>query len=318
MNPSTKKVIVIDTCHSVLLDKLSDFGFEVDYAPEISFNSFVKIAKQYSGIILRSRFRLDKKLLFSLSNLEFIGRIGAGMESIDTTAAETRGITCFNSPEGNRDALAEHALGMLLMLFNNLHRANAQVKNGIWKREENRGLEIKEKTIGIIGFGNMGQAFAQRLKGFEANILAYDKYKSQFGTEDIIECDLDEIFNNADILSLHVPLTKETQYLFNQNFIDHFNKPIFLVNTSRGKVVNTKDLVAGLESKKILGAALDVNEYEDHSFEQFKQNKIPAALSYLQNSDRVVLSPHIAGWTHESLFKLADFLAEKIIKNISL
>jgi len=253
------------------------------------------------------------------------------MENIDVAYATQKGIACVNSPEGNRDAVAEHALGMLLCLFNNITKANAEVKNGKWLREENRGIELCGKTVGIIGYGNMGAAFAQRIQGFGVKVLAYDKYKTNFGNEFVKECSLQEIFEQADVLSLHTPLTEETNYLINDTFINSFKKPIYIINAARGKCLNTADLVKNIESGKVSGACLDVLEYEAVSFEgnaflhsakPSKKNKsdeliddkdIPRPMQYLMKSDKAILTPHIAGWTHESNIKLAKFLAEKII-----
>jgi D-3-phosphoglycerate dehydrogenase len=239
--------------------------------------------------------------------------VGAGMENIDVAYAEKNGIACVNSPEGNRDAVAEHALGMLLALFNNLIKANTEVRNGKWLREENRGLELCGKTVGIIGYGNMGAAFAQRLQGFGVKVLAYDKYKTNFGNDFVKESSLQEIFEQADILSLHTPLTDETNYLINNAFIKQFKKNIYIINTARGKCLNTADLVANLESGKVLGACLDVLEYEAVSFEGIDAKEMPQPMQYLMKSDKVILTPHIAGWTKESNIKLAEFLAQKII-----
>jgi D-3-phosphoglycerate dehydrogenase len=264
-------------------------------------------------MIIRSKFKLDKDFLDRAVNLKFIARQGAGMENIDTDYAASRGILCLNSPEGNRDALGEHATGMLLSLFNHLCRADQQVRQGIWDREGNRGLEIKGKTIAIIGYGNMGSAFAQRLKGFECSIIAYDKYKSGFGNDLVEEVGMEEVFSRADVLSLHVPLTNETSYLIDKNFINKFHKNIYLVNTARGKNVKTDDLVYALKTGKIKAAALDVLEYEDTSFEELHADR-PPALDYLVKADNVLLSPHIAGFSAESKIKLARFLGEKIIK----
>jgi D-3-phosphoglycerate dehydrogenase len=256
---------------------------------------------------------MNRQLIDKATNLKFIGRVGAGMESIDVAYAESKGIKCFNSPEGNRDAVGEHALGMLIAVMNNFLHADKQVRNGEWKREENRGVEIKGKTIGIIGYGNMGSAFAKKLKGFEANVIAYDKYKFNYSDEFVKEVSLEEIFENSDILSLHVPLTDETHYMLNASFINKFKKKFWLINTSRGAVVNTNDLVAALKSGKVKGAALDVIEYEETSFETLSGKDLPDAWKYLISSDKVILTPHIAGWTVESKIKLAKVLAEKII-----
>ena len=235
------------------------------------------------------------------------------MENIDVVYAESKGIKCLCAPEGNKDAVAEQTIGMLLSLFNNLNRADKEVREGKWIREGNRGVELMGKTVGIIGYGNMGGAFAERLKGFGVNVLVYDKYKNNFGNDFIKETTLEDIFKNADILSLHTPLTDETHSLINDAFINQFSKNIFIINTARGKCMNTSDLVKNLKSGKVLGACLDVLEYEMVSFEALNTNELPEAFQYLIKSDNVLLSPHIAGWTHESNEKIARILAEKII-----
>jgi len=307
------KVLFIDSTQPILKDRLEQAGFACDYQPDMPKNEILERIGFYDGIIIRSRITLNKALLDKAKRLKFIGRVGAGMENIDVEYANSKGIKCYNSPEGNRDAVGEHALGMLLALFNKLCIANQEVKNGIWKREENRGLEIKGKTIGIIGYGNMGSAFAQRLKGFDADIITYDKYKTGFGNEYVSEVQLEDIFRETDILSLHVPLTDETQFMINSDFIDKFKKPIYLINTARGKVVKTSDLVKQLKMGKVLGAALDVLEYEQSSFENIHQSNTDKDFQFLTESNKVILSPHVAGWTHESNIKLATFLTDKII-----
>ncbi|HET6225759.1 MAG TPA: NAD(P)-dependent oxidoreductase, partial [Bacteroidia bacterium] len=269
---------------------------------------------EYDGIVIRSRIKIDKEIIDKATKLKFIARAGAGMENIDTVYAEQKGIICLHAPEGNKDAVAEHAIGMLLSLFNNLSRANKEVREGKWIREGNRGVELMGKTVGIIGYGNMGSAFAQRLKGFGVKVLAYDKYKKGFGNDFIQEVTMDKIFNEADVLSLHTPLTEETRYLINDAFIKNFKKNIYIINTARGKSLNTADLVTNLQSGKVLGACLDVLEYEMTSFEHLDVSVLPDAFKYLIQSDSVMLSSHIAGWTHESNEKIASVLAEKILK----
>jgi D-3-phosphoglycerate dehydrogenase / 2-oxoglutarate reductase len=308
-----KKVLFIDTTHPALIEELERAGFQCDYFPDYTQKQYEAILSEYSGIIIRSRILMDKHMIDKAGRLEFIGRVGAGMESIDVEYAESRGIACLNSPEGNRDAVGEHSLGMLLCLFNKLKQADLQMRQGIRDREGNRGIEIKGKNIGIIGYGNMGSAFAQRLIGFEANVMAYDKYKKDFGNNFVKEVSLEEIYATADILSFHVPLTAETLYMFNEVFIQQFKKNIYLINTSRGAVVNTEVLVNSLKSGKVKGACLDVIEYEEFSFEEMKTEKMPPAFQYLIQSEKVLLSPHVAGWTVESKYKLAKVLADKII-----
>ncbi len=249
----------------------------------------------------------------------FIARIGAGMEHIDVAYAESKGIKCLSSPEGNRNAVAEHALGMLLTLLNNISKANNEVKDGQWLREPNRGTELKGKTIGIYGYGNTGSAFAKVLMGFDVKTLAYDKYKKNFGNEFAEESLPEEIFSEADVLSLHLPLTDETKYLVDNSFLSRFQKNIYLINTSRGQIVKTDDLVKNLKSGKVSGACLDVLEYEETSFEGIKsllltpQSLINADWKYLTESRNIILTPHIAGWSFESSEKMARILAEKII-----
>ncbi|MCD4728143.1 MAG: hypothetical protein K8R46_10805 [Pirellulales bacterium] len=312
MKTKIQKILFIDSVHPVLMDDFIDMGFKCDYFPEYKKEDYELIIHKYFGIIIRSKIKLDKYFLEKADKLKFIGRVGAGLENIDVEFAEKKGIKCFNSPEGSRDAVGEHALGMLLSLFNNLNRADKEVRQGKWKREKNRGTEIKDKTIGIIGYGNMGSAFAEKISGFGAEVIAYDKYKFNYSDKFVIETDLETIFKETDILSLHVPLTEETTYMVDDNFINKFKKEIYLINTSRGKVVKTNDLVKNIQSCKIKGAALDVLEYEDLSYENLDKNNFTDAFKFLINSDKVILSPHIAGWTYESEYKLAKVLVDKI------
>jgi D-3-phosphoglycerate dehydrogenase / 2-oxoglutarate reductase len=307
------KILFIDTAHPVLMDDLTINGFECHYFQNFERSDYEKIIAAYTGIIIRGKIKLDKDFLSKAKNLKFIGRVGAGMENIDLDYCSETGIECFNAPEGNRDAVAEHAVGMLLMLMNKLRKADREVRQGIWLRAENRGLEIKGKTVAIIGYGNMGSAFAKRLRGFECRILAYDKYKTGFSDIFVEETTMKTIFEKADILSLHVPLTHETTWLVDNKYLNRFSKNILLINTARGKVVKTADLVKKLKSGKVIGAALDVLEYEKLSFEGIESSQLPEDFQYLINSDDVVLSPHIAGWTHESHYKLAKVIADKIL-----
>ncbi|MFN7014043.1 MAG: 2-hydroxyacid dehydrogenase, partial [Bacteroidia bacterium] len=305
--------LLIDTVHPALNEILSKKGIVCDLDNTSSKEDILLKIQKYVGIVIRSRFKIDKDFLDKAKHLKFIARAGAGMENIDVPYAESIGIKCVHAPEGNRDAVGEHALAMLLMLFNNLKQADSEVRNGIWKREENRGYELKAKTVGIIGYGNMGSAFAQRLKGFEVEVLVFDKYKKNFGNEFIKESTLEELFEKADVLSLHVPLTDETKYMVNAKFLNSFKKPIYIINTARGKVLNTADLVEGIKNKKVLGACLDVLEYESISFENIDTKKLPEPFKYLIKSDKVILSPHIAGWTFESHLKISEVLAKKIL-----
>lgn len=308
-----KKILFIDSNHPRLHEMLLEKGFQCDLFYDKPADELKKMVPNYEGIVLRSKFKITKEIIDSAPNLKCIARVGAGMENIDVAYAEKKGIACVNSPEGNRDAVAEHALGMLLCLFNNITKANAEVHAGTWLREENRGVELCGKTVGIIGYGNMGVAFAKRLQGFGVNVLAYDKYKTNFGNEFVKESTFEEIFQQTDVLSLHTPLTEETLYLINNALINSFKKSIYIINTARGKCLNTADLVKNIESKKVLGACLDVLEYEAVSFEGMGYKDIPPPIQYLMKSDKVILTPHIGGWTKESNIKLAEFLAEKII-----
>ncbi|MEI7897524.1 MAG: NAD(P)-dependent oxidoreductase [bacterium] len=314
-----KKVLLVDSVHPLIPEELSAMGFMCEFFPGYGRAELLTVADQYDGVIIRSKIKIDREFLDRAVRLKFIGRVGAGMENIDVQYAGSKGIICLNSPEGNRDAVGEHALGMLLSLMNHLNRADREVRNGTWNREGNRGSEIKGKTVGIIGYGNMGSAFAQRLKGFEATVISYDKYLRDYSDGNTRETTLDIIFQQSDILSLHVPLTQETTFMVDNVFLGRFLKPILLINTSRGQVVRTADLVKNLVSGKVTGAALDVLEYEDSSFEVLSNpptssESVPAELDYLLKADNVLLTPHIAGWTHESNVKLARVLVEKIRK----
>lgn len=312
MDIENKKILFIDTVHPLIEKEFIKSGFQCDHFLENSKEELCIIIHKYFGIVIRSKLRIDKGILEKALKLKFIGRVGAGMENIDVDFAENMGVKCFNSPEGSRDAVGEQTIGMILSLMNNLHVADKQVRSGKWIREGNRGQEIKGKTIGIIGYGNMGSSVARKLKGFGINVIAYDKYKFDYSDEFVKECSLDEVFEKSDIVSLHVPLSEETHYMANDKFLNKFKKKIFFVNTSRGKVVKTDDLVENIQSGKILGAALDVLEYEGISFENLDKEKLPDAFLYLINSEKVILSPHIAGWTIESKHKLAEVLVDKI------
>jgi D-3-phosphoglycerate dehydrogenase len=307
-------VLFVDTVHEELEKQLVSNGFTSQHYLGKSKEELIPLLKNADGIVIRSKVRIDEDLLSCASRLKFIARAGAGMENIDLQAAEKRGIICFNSPEGNRDAVAEQAIGMLLMLMCNIKRADQEVRKGIWKRAENRGEEIMGKTIGIIGYGNTGQAFAKKLSGFDANILVYDKYKSGFTDSYIDEVGIETIYKETDILSLHIPLSDETLYMVNDNFISSFNKPFYFINTSRGKNVYTPSLVRALQTGKIKGACIDVLEYESVSFETINQSTLPDDFKYLIESDKVILTPHIAGWTHESNIKMSKVLAQKILE----
>ena len=312
------KILFIDSTHQILAEMLTKNGFVCDFGYDYSLQKIYSELPKYQGIVIRSKVQITKEFIDKATQLKFIARVGAGMENIDTEYAKEKNIICFNSPEGNRDAVGEHAIGMLLMLFNNLERANREVKSGKWRREENRGFEIKGKTIGIIGYGNMGKSFAKKLSGFEVNVIAYDKYIRDFSDNFAKEVNLETLFKEADILSLHVPLTEETHYMIDNHFINNFKKDFYIINTARGSVVKTSDLVKNIKTTKIKAAALDVLEYEQTSFEDFFKQKIPADFEYLVKSENVLLSPHIAGWTHESNIKLSTVLVDKIVKKFKI
>jgi D-3-phosphoglycerate dehydrogenase len=308
-----KQIYIIDPVHQSCITTLKEAGLQVKYLPEVNPEILFQDALYIYGIIVRSKIKFDEITLQKFPFLQFIGRVGAGMENIDTNAANKLGISCFNSPEGNRDAVGEHCIGMLLCLFNKLRRSGNEIQNRIWDRNGNRGEEIKGKTIGIIGFGNTGSAFARKLRGFECRILAYDKFKKDFGNEWVEEVNLKEILNFADIISLHIPLNVTTEYLVNEQFIDSVKKSFYLINTSRGKNVNTKAVVQRLKTGKLIGACLDVIEYEDFGFENAKDFFENPNFQYLSHADNVILSPHVAGWTHQSNQRMAEVIAAKVL-----
>ena len=310
---SSVNILFIDSVHPLLQKELEEKGFVCHLQYEWDREKIGEELLKFDGVVIRSRIKLDKELIDKGTKLKFIARAGAGMENIDVPYAESKGIKCLPSAEGNRDAVGEHALGMLLCLFNNICRADRQVRQGIWVREGNRGVELQGKTVGIIGYGNMGSAFAQRLKGFDCTVLAYDKFRKDYSDGFVKESILEELFEKTDVLSIHLPLTEETKYIVNYSFLEKFRKNIYFINTSRGKQVNTDDLVACMKSGKVLGACIDVLEYESLSFEGLDKNNLPESFRYLTESDRVVLTPHIAGWTHESNEKISATLAEKIL-----
>jgi len=306
-------VFFIDKVHPILQERLAKSGFRCIDATQWSLDELLERRNEVHGLVIRARFFLNAELIASFPNVSFIARSGSGLENIDTAYCKEHQIQLFNSPEGNRNAVAEHALGMLLALMNKLCRANDQINRGLWKREDNRGEELDEKTVGIIGYGNNGAAFAKKLRGFDVKVLAYDKYKQGFGDAFVHESTLEAILNSADVISLHIPQNKETLGFVDTSFIDSVQKPFYLLNLSRGKIVNTEALVQGLVSNKIKAAGLDVLEYESKDFESIFATQLPAAFEYLLASDRVMLSPHVGGWTKESYFKLSDVLADKII-----
>lgn len=303
------QALITDQVHQLLIDKLESTGVDTVYLPSINQKEVEAMIADFDILIINSKIRVSESFLAKAEKLKVVGRLGSGLEIIDLDAAAKKGVHVFNSPEGNRDAVAEHAIGMLLALFNNLRQAHRDVIHFDWHREANRGEELGGKTIGIIGFGNTGQAMAKKLSGFDVNILYYDKYVTPESAYAQAQS-LDRIFSDADIVSLHLPLTEETQYFFNGHFVNQMQKPFYIINTSRGKVLSQESLLAGLESGKILGACLDVFENEQIASYSVKEKEQIAAL---QATRKVLFSTHIAGWTHQSKYKLADILAQKII-----
>jgi len=307
-----KSILIVDDVHPIIPKELSAARFNIIDATKLDKNELINTIQKASGLIIRSRITIDREIIDAAKSLQFIARVGAGMESIDTNYCKKKNIICLNSPEGNKDAVGEHAVGMLLSLLNNLNIADKQVKSGLWQRETNRGKELGAMCVGIIGYGNMGSSFAQKLAGFGCKVISYDKYKNGYADKNTTEVSLTDIFTQSDILSLHVPLTEETEYLVDEEFISNFKKDIFLINTARGFVVKTQALVAGLKTGKILGAALDVIEYEESSFEKTGDLLNNKNFQYLAKQQNVIMSPHIAGWTNESKLRLATVLIDKI------
>jgi len=307
-------ILIIDEMHPSIMPLLEKEGFTADYRPEIKREEIEKIIHGYEGLIIRSKTTMDRPLLEKATKLRFIGRAGAGLDKIDLTYLEERSIHLYNAPEGNRDAVAEHALGMLLALFNHIPSADRQVRSKIWDREQNRGEELAGKTVGIFGFGNMGEAFAKRLQGFDVRVLAYDKYKSGFGGKGVEEVSFEEIQQEADILSVHVPLTAETRNFFTLEVVNGFRKPFYLINTARGEVISFDTLNKALDSGKLRGALLDVLEIE-------KLEKLDPALEeafqMLAERPNVLFSPHVAGWTFQSYEKINKVLVSKLLGGIS-
>jgi len=319
------KILHLDTNHELLINQLNDLGFTNHEDCTSSKEEIEAKISNYQGLVIRSRFTIDKQFLDAATSLKFIGRVGAGLENIDYDYATKKGVTLIAAPEGNRNAVGEHALGMLLSLFNKLNKADKEVRKGNWLREENRGIELDGKTIGLLGYGNMGKAFSKKLRGFDVEVLCYD-IKEHVSDDNAKQVSLKEFQEKVEVLSLHTPQTPLTLSMINTEFINHFKNPFWFLNTARGKSVVTKDLVSALKSRKILGAGLDVLEYEKASFENLFKNNItsrgietnergeemPQAFRYLINADNVVLSPHVAGWTVESKEKLAQTIVDKI------
>ena len=294
------------------MEQLQELGF-INHEDFSSSKEEIEAKIQdYQGIVIRSRFKIDKTFLDKATNLQFIARVGAGLESIDCQYALSKKIQLIAAPEGNRNAVAEHTLGMILSLFNNLNVADSEIKSGHWNRESNRGHELDGKTVGIIGYGNMGKCFAKKLRGFDVEVLCYD-IQENVGDSNARQVSLEKLQQKTDVLSLHIPWTPETDKMVDIHFINAFEKSFWIINTSRGKNIVTADLVAAMQSRKILGAGLDVLEYEKRSFETlFQDKKTPEAFQYLLNAKNTILTPHIAGWTFESHERLAQVIVDKI------
>lgn len=305
----SRKVLITAKAHPYLVEQLESKGFEVIYQPSVSYDEVYSTIPDCVGLIVTTRIRVDKHIIDHAPALQWIGRLGSGMELIDVSYAESKGIHCASSPEGNRDAVGEQAVGMLLCLMNNVLKSSLELRAGIWERDGNRGYELNGKTVGIIGYGNTGSTFAHKLQGFDVNILAYDKYKTGFGTAAVKEATMAEIFSEADVVSIHLPLTAETKHLGNAAFFAAFARPVWFLNTARGKLVNNRDLIAALESGVLAGACLDVLEnekLETYSEEEKEQ------LAWLLKAPNVVVTPHIAGYSHQASIKMARIVLEKL------
>ena len=305
------KLLITDKVDSLFLELLKRNNIDYDYSINEDQDSILNRIHLFTGLVVRNRIQIDEVFLNQANSLKFIARYGSGMDSINTKKAEEKGIVCFNSAEGNSNAVAEHGIGLLLCLFHNINKSMTELKNNKWNRESNRGHEIEGKTIGIIGYGNTGSAFAKKLYNFNCKIIAYDKFKSGFSNNFVQEVDMQHIYQNSDIVSFHIPLQKDTFHLFDLEFIHKMHKKFYIINTSRGKIINTRDLIKGLESNKILGAGLDVHESENKAFSKLDFNQ---EINYLLNCKNVILTPHIAGLTKESNKKLSSVLIEKILQ----
>nr|WP_068888225.1 2-hydroxyacid dehydrogenase [Pedobacter panaciterrae] len=301
------KILIVDDLHPAFKESAIAMGYEVNDEPLITRAETLAVIAEYEGIAVRTKFLIDKELLSAAVKLKFVARAGAGLDNIDEAFAKERNIELLNAPEGNMDAVGEHATGMLLALMNNFRKADIEVRNGVWDRESSRGFELKGKTVGIIGYGFMGKSFAKKLSGFEVNVIAYDKYKTGFTDAYAKEVSMEEIVKQSDVLSLHIPLTSETRQMVDEEYLFHFRKSIFFINTARGEVVNTKAVLSAIAADKILGAGLDVLEVE----------KFPALgtqqwYQELVASDKVILTPHVGGWTFDSYRKISEVLADKL------
>lgn len=304
-------ILIVDDVHPIFMEQAEARGYQCDYRPTIKTEEALQIIGNYAGLVIRSKFLVDKKVIDAATSLRFVCRAGAGMDNIDEAYAIEKGVTLINAPEGNSDAVGEHAIGLLLSLMNNLNRGNAEIRAGKWDREGNRGYELKGKTVGIIGYGHMGRSFARKLAGFQVDVIAYDKYKTDFSDKYVREVSMEQIVKNSDVLSLHIPLTPETNGLVDDEYLFHFKKPIFFINTSRGKTAKVSAVLNAIKQGKILGAGLDVLEVE-----KFPALTEQAWFEELRQSDKVILSPHVAGWTFDSYRKISEVMAEKLINLI--
>lgn len=307
---AASRVLITDEMHPVLSEILTSAGFDCDDRPGISISEIKKIIASFIGMVINTRTVVDRSIIDAGKNLRFIGRAGSGMEIIDVAFAQSRGIICLNSPEGNRDAVAEHTIGMMLTLLHNIATADRELRQPLWQREPNRGTELMGKTIGIFGFGNTGKALAEKLSGFGVEILAFDKYKHGFGSEEVEEVDREEIFERADIVSFHIPHTPETDMMVNESFLAGFRKPVMLINCSRGKILDTMSLADAMKTGRVVAAGLDVFESENKAEIESMQHEW---FGELLKSNRVIITPHIAGWSHESKKRVAEILATKIV-----
>ena len=301
------RILIVDDLHPAFKEQAIAMGYQVDDEPQITRQQTLDKIKDYTGIAVRTKFRIDTEIFAAAPNLKFVARAGAGLDNIDDKIAFERNIELINAPEGNCDAVGEHATGLLLSLMNNFRRADIEIRNGVWDREGNRGYELKGKKVGIIGYGFMGQSFAKKLAGFEVDVMAYDKYKTGFSDAFAREVSMEEIVKHSDVLSLHIPLTTETRQMIDEEYLYHFKKPIFFINTARGEIVNTQAVLSAIKSGKILGAGLDVLQTE----------KFPALgeqvwYNELKNNEKVILTPHVGGWTFDSYRKISEVLAEKL------